>query len=138
MLAWLLDPIAGGLSQVYGRPLGHDVAVVFLLVFAAVIVLAIRWKTIKPGILGRTAPLALVRPTGVRRLLDTASTLLRGAPGARATVLVLVAVVIVWAVNVVPLGIGVALTAQGEPVRGVIYAALGYLWIWLFLALLPI
>jgi hypothetical protein len=138
MLAWLLDPIAGGLSQVYGRPLGHDVAVVFLLAFVAAIVLAVRWSAVRPTILGAGAPLSLVRPPGLRRAWRAASTLRHDAPGRRVTALGRAAFGIAVAVNLVPLGLGASLVGQGEPVRGAIYAALGWLWVWFFVALLPV
>jgi hypothetical protein len=80
----------------------------------------------------------LMSPAGARRLLATASAVLRGASSAKATALAILALVVACSVHLLPLAIGASLGAQGEVARGVVYALLGYLWIWMFLGLLPI
>lgn len=138
MLAWLLDAVASGLTRLYGRPLGHDVAVVFLVAFVATIIVAARWS--RSGASGVTAAVGvpLMSPSGAMRLLATTATMARGAYPAKATALAIVALVVAWLINLFPLAVGASLVAQGEVARGVIYALLGYLWIWMFLGLLPI
>ena len=42
MLAWFLDPIAAGLTRIYGRSLGHDVAVVFVVAFVLTVIVTAR------------------------------------------------------------------------------------------------
>src|SRR5437899_217973 len=83
MLAWLLDAIASGLSRLYGRPLGHDVAIVFLVAFVFTIIVAARWSRF--GSSGVTAAVSapLMSPSGAMRLLATASAVLRGASPAK-------------------------------------------------------
>jgi len=138
MLAWLLDAIASGLSRLYGRPLGHDVAIVFLVAFVFTIIVAARWSRF--GSSGVTAAVSapLMSPSGAMRLLATASAVLRGASPAKGSALAILALVVAWLMNLFPLAVGASLGAQGEIARGVIYALLGYLWIWMFLGLLPI
>jgi hypothetical protein len=138
MLAWLLDAIASGLTRLYGRPLGHDVAIVFLVAFVLTIIVAARWS--RSGSSGVTAAVSmpLMSPSGAMRLLATACAMLRGASPARASALAILALVVAWLINLFPLAVGASLGAQGEIARGVIYALLGYLWIWMFLGLLPI
>jgi hypothetical protein len=138
MLTWLLDLIAGGLTRLYGRPLGHDVAIVFLLALVLSVVVASRWN--RPGAPGITAAVGvpLMSPAGMARLLADATAMARGAAGARATALAIAALVVAWLVNLVPLALGASLAVQGELARGVIYTLLAYLWIWMFLGLLPV
>src|SRR5439155_26745468 len=80
MLAWLLDAIASGLSRLYGRPLGHDVAIVFLVAFVFTIIVAACWSRF--GSSGVTAAVSapLISPSGAMRLLGHR---LRGAAGRR-------------------------------------------------------
>ena len=135
MLAWLLDPIATGLTRLYGRPLGHDVAIVFLLAFVLTVVVAARWS--RSGI---TAALGmpLMSPAGTMRLLVTTFAMWRAARGACAVAWALAASVVAAVVTMLPLAVGTSLVIQGEIARGVIYTLLGYLWIWMFLGLLPV
>jgi peptidoglycan/LPS O-acetylase OafA/YrhL len=135
MLAWLLDPIAAGLTRLYGRPLGHDVAVVFLLAFVLTVVVAARW-----GRFGVTAAVGmpLMSPSGTMRLLGTTSAMWRNARGTHAVAWALAASVIAVALTMLPLAVGIGIASQGEIMRGVIYTLLGYLWIWMFLGLLPV
>ena len=138
MLARLLDAIAAGLTRLYGRPLGHDVAVVFLLAFAVTIIVAARWN--RPGSSGVTAALGvpLMSPSGALRLLSTTTTMLRGGDPAKATAFAMLALVVAGLVTLLPLAVGASLSAEGEFARGAIYTLLGYLWIWVFLGLLPV
>jgi TM2 domain-containing membrane protein YozV len=138
MLAWLLDPIAAGLTRLYGRPLGHDVAIVFLLAFVLTIVVAARRS--RPGSSGVTAALGvpLMSPSGTRRLLTTTLALWRGSAGTQAVSCALAATVIAVVVTAFPLAVGASLVLHGEIARGIIYTLLGYLWIWIFLGLLPV
>ena len=138
MLAWLLDPIAAGLTRLYGRPLGHDVAIVFLLAFVLTVVVAARWS--RSGSSGVTAALGvpLMSPSGTLRLLGATATMWRHARGAHAVVWAVAASVVALALSVFPLALGASLVIQGEIVRAVIYTLLGYLWIWMFLGLLPL
>jgi len=135
MFAWLFDSIAAGLTRLYGRPLGHDVAVVFLVAFVLTIVVAARWS--RSGV---TAALGvpLMSPFGTIRLLGTTAAMWRQARGAHAVAFALAASVIALALTAFPLAVGIGLAFQGEIPRGVIYALLGYLWIWIFLGLLPV
>src|SRR5207249_9866413 len=94
MLAWLLDAIASGLSRLYGRPLGHDVAIVFLVAFVFTIIVAARWSRF--GSSGVTAAVSapLMSPSGAMRLLATASAVLRGASPAEGSALAILAPVV--------------------------------------------
>jgi hypothetical protein len=135
---WILDLIAGALTRLYGRPLGHDVAVVFLLALVLTIIVAARWN--RPGAAAVTASVGvpLMSPSGAMRLLATAVMMARGAYPMKATALAIAAAVVAWLIHLFPLAVGASLVAQGDIARGVIYALLGYLWIWMFLGLLPI
>jgi hypothetical protein len=135
MLAWLLDPIAAGLTRLYGRPLGHDVAAVFLVAFVLTIVVAARWS--RSGI---TAALGvpLMSPSGTIRLLGMTAAMWRQGRAPHAIVFALAASVIAVALTMFPLTVGISIALQGEVPRGVIYTLLGYLWIWIFLGLLPV
>jgi hypothetical protein len=138
MLAWLLDPIAAGLTRLYGRPLGHDVAIVFLLAFVLTVVVAARWS--RSGSSGVTAALGvpLMSPSGTLRLVIATATMWRHAAGAQALGLAVAASLLALVLSVCPLALGASLVIQGEIARGVIYTLLGYLWIWMFLGLLPL
>src|SRR5438876_468091 len=117
MLAWLLDAIASGLSRLYGRPLGHDVAIVFLVAFVFTIIVAARWSRF--GSSGVTAAVSapLMSPSGAMRLLATASAVLRGASPAKGSALAILALVVAWLINLFPLAVGASLRAQGENAR---------------------
>ena len=138
MLAWLLDPIAAGLTRLYGRPLGHDVAIVFLLAFVVTLVVAARWS--RPGSSGVTAAVGvpLMSPAGTRRLLATTLAMWRAPRGMQPVLCALAASIIAVALTALPLAMGASLVLQGDVARGVIYTLLGYLWIWTFLGLLPV
>jgi len=83
----------------YGRPLGHDVAVVFLLAFVFTLIVAARWS--RSGSSGVTAAVGvpLMSPSGAMRLLATASAMLRGASNAKATALAILALVVAWLIR---------------------------------------
>lgn len=138
MLAWLLDLIAAGLTRLYGRPLGHDVAIVFIVALALTIVVAARWS--RSGSSGVTATLGvpLMSPSGTMRLLATTSAMWRQARGTPAVAWALAASLVAVALSVFPVAVGASLVAQGEIARGMIYTALGYLWVWMFIGLLPL
>src|SRR5947199_6154624 len=137
MLAWLLDAIASGLSRLYGRPLGHDVAIVFLVAFVFTIIVAARWSRF--GSSGVTAAVSapLMSPSGAMRLLATASAVLRGASPAKGSALAILALAVAWLINLYPLAVRAILRAQGRSARGVVHALLGYLWAWVVPGLVP-
>ena len=136
MLAWLLDPIAAGLTRIYGRSLGHDVAVVFVVAFVFTVIVATRWS--RSGITAAVG-VSVMSPRGTLRLLSTTMPAVwRGTAGVRAATLALAASVVAAALTALPLVVGTWLALDGELVRGVIYMLLGYLYIWMFLGLLPI
>src|SRR5262249_53996499 len=135
MLAWLFDSIAAGLTRLYGRPLGHDVAVVFLVAFVLTVVVAARWS--RSGVTAALG-LPLMSPSGTIRLLGTTAAMWRQGRAPRAVAFALAASVIAVALTIFPLAVGTSLALQGEIARGVIYTLLGYLWIWIFLGLLPV
>src|SRR5262249_40616233 len=58
--------------------------------------------------------------------------------GAHAVAFALAASVIALALTAFPLAVWIGLAFQCEIPRCVIYALLGYLWIWIFLCLLPV
>jgi len=138
MLAWLLDPIAAGLTRLYGRPLGHDVAIVFIVALVLTVVVAARWS--RSGSSGVTAALGvpLMSPSGTLRLFAKTSRMWQQAHGIRTVLWALAASLVAAGLSVLPLAVGASLVAQGETARGVIYTLLGYLWIWMFLGLLPV
>jgi len=125
----LLGSIADALTALYGRPVGRDAALVFVVAFVLTLIVTARWKTLRSTPLA-SGPFSLpvLNPAGHRR----------GASMAASTTLMVLALLVAWAINLMPLAIAATLIADGEPLRGVIYAALGYGWIWAFLALLPI
>src|SRR5215467_11019550 len=86
MLAWLLDPIAAGLTGLYGSPLGHDVAIVFIVALVLTIVVAARRSRF--GSAGVTAAVGvpLMSPSGTMRLFTTTSKRLRQAQGSHGLV----------------------------------------------------
>ncbi len=136
MLAWFLDPIAAGLTRIYGRSLGHDVAVVFVVAFVLTVIVTARWS--RSGITAAVG-MSVVSPRGTLRLLTTTTPAIwRGTGGAKAAALALGASVLAAALTALPLVIGTWLVLDGELARGVIYTLLGYLYIWVFLGLLPI
>jgi hypothetical protein len=135
MLAWLLDPIAAGLTRLYGRPLAHDVAIVFLLAFVLTVIVAARWS--RSGITAAVG-VPLMSPWGTLRLLDATAALWRGPGGARAAMPALAACLLASSLTVLPLAVGARRVLEGEVAPAVIYTLLGYLWIWMFLGLLPI
>lgn len=138
MLAWLLEPIASGLTRVYGRPLGHDVAVVFVVAFVLTVVVATRWT--RSGTSGVTGALGvpMMSPSGTLRLLVTAPGECRDAREVRRAALTIAACLLASLVTLFPLAVGGSIAMQGDIARGVVYTLLGYLWIWMFLGLLPI
>ncbi len=135
MLAWLLDPIAAGLTRLYGRPLAHDVAIVFLLAFVLTVIVAARWS--RSGITAAVG-VPLMSPWGTLRLLGATAAMWRGPGGTRAAMPALAACLLASALTVLPLAVGARLVLDGEVAPAVIYTLLGYLWIWMFLGLLPI
>jgi hypothetical protein len=135
MLAWLLDPIAAALTRLYGRPLAHDVAIVFVLAFVLTVIVAARWS--RSGITASVG-VPLMSPWGTLRLFGATAAMWRGARGARAAAPALAACLVASLVTVLPLAAGVRLVLEGEVARAVIYTLLGYLWIWMFVGLLPI
>jgi hypothetical protein len=136
MLAWLLDPIAAGLTRIYGRSLGHDVAIVFLVAFVVTVIVAARWS--RSGITAAVG-VSVMSPRGTLRLLTTTMPAVwRGTGGATAAAFALAASLVAAGLTVLPLVVGTWLVVDGEPVRGIIYTLLGYLYIWMFLGLLPI
>jgi hypothetical protein len=136
MLAWLLDPIAAGLTRIYGRSLGHDVAVVFVVAFVLTVIVATRWS--RSGITAAVG-VSVMSPRGTLRLLATTTPVVwRGTGGPKAVAATLAASVVAAALTVLPLVVGTWLVLDGELARGVIYTLLGYLYIWMFLGLLPI
>jgi hypothetical protein len=136
MLAWLLDPIAAGLTRIYGRPLGDDVALVCVVVFVLTVVVAARWN--RAGVTAAVG-VSLISPRGTARLLITTTPAVwRRGDGMKPAALALGASAIAAAVTVLPLAVGAWLVLDGELVRGVIYTLLGYLYIWMFLGLLPV
>ena len=138
MLAWLLEPIASGLTRIYGRPLGHDVAVVFVVAFVLTVLVATRWT--RSGASGVTAALGvpMMSPSGTLQLLVTALRQCRHPRDRRSVALTAAACVLASLVTLVPLVVGGRIAMQGDVARGVVYTLLGYLWIWMFLGLLPI
>jgi hypothetical protein len=136
MLAWLLDPIAAGLTRIYGRSLGHDVAIVFLVAFVVTVIVAARWS--RSGITAAVG-VSVMSPRGTLRLLTTTMPAVwRGTGGATGAAFALAASLVAAGLTVLPLVVGTWLVVDGEPVRGIIYTLLGYLYIWMFLGLLPI
>jgi hypothetical protein len=77
-------------------------------------------------------------PSGTIRLFATTSTIWRQAGGGQAVVWALAASLVALGLSMLPLAVGASLVAQGEIARGIIYTLLGYLWIWMFLGLLPV
>jgi hypothetical protein len=137
MLAWLLEPIASGLTRIYRRPLGQDVAVVFVVAFVLTILVAARWR--RSGVAGVTAALGvpMMSPSGTLRLLITTRYEWHRRE-LRSLTLTVAACVLASLLTLFPLVIGGSIAAQGDIARGVVYTLLGYLWIWMFLGLLPI
>jgi hypothetical protein len=138
MLAWLLEPIASGLARIYGRPLSHDVAVVFVVAFVLTVLVATRWS--RSGASGVTAAFGvpMMSPSGTLQLLVTAPRLCRHPRELRSVALTIAACVLATLVTLLPLVVGSSIAMQGDIPRGVVYTLLGYLWIWMFLGLLPI
>jgi len=136
MLAWLLEPIASGLTCIYGRPLGQDVAVVFVVAFVLTVILAARWS--RSGVSGVTAALGvpMMNPSGTLWLLITTRHEWRRRE-LQSLALTVAACVLAFLLTLFPLVIGSSIAMQGDIARGVVYALLGYLWIWMFLGLLP-
>ena len=136
MLAWLLDPSAAGLTRIYGRALGHDVAVVFVVAFVLTVIVAARWT--RSGV-AVAVGVSLMSPRETLRLLTiTTPAIWRDRRGAKRAALALAASTIAAALTVLPIIAGAWLVLDGELARGVIYMVLGYLYIWVFLGLLPI
>ena len=101
MLAWLLDPIAAGLTHLYGRALGHDVAVVFVVAFVLTVIVAARWS--RSGVTAAVG-VSLMSPRGTLRLLTTTTPAIwRGTGGAKAAALTLLASGIAAGLTVLPL-----------------------------------
>jgi hypothetical protein len=110
MLAWLLDPIAAGLTRLYGRPLGHDVAVVFFLAFVVTVIVAARWS--RSSASGVTAALGvpLMSPWGTLRLFAATATMWRHARGAHAVGWAVAASLVALVLSVCPLALGASLS----------------------------
>lgn len=138
MLAWLLDPIAAGLTRLYGRPLGHDVAIVFIVALVLTVVVAARWSRFGASGVTGAVGVPLMSPSGTMRLFTMTSRIWQQARGSRGIVWSVAASLVAVAISVFPLAVGASLMIQGEIARGVIYTLLGYLWIWMFLGLLPV
>jgi hypothetical protein len=138
MLAWLLEPIASGLTRIYGRPLGQDVAVVFVVAFVLTVLVATRWT--RSGAAGVTAALGvpMMSPSGTLQLLVTAPRQCGHPRELRRVALTVAACLIATLVTLFPLVVGGSIAMHDDIPRGVVYTLLGYLWIWMFLGLLPI
>jgi hypothetical protein len=111
MITSLLDFIAGGLGLLYGRPLGHDAATVFLIAFGLTLLLSSRrwmWMSPPPSAVGGTGPLGI------------AAAILR------------------WGIYLVPLVVGLHFLAQEDIARSLIYTALAIVWIHAFAPFLPL
>src|SRR5438094_6932919 len=109
MLAWFLDPIAAGLTRIYGRSLGHDVAVVFVVVLTVIV--TARWS--RSGITAAVG-MSVVSPRGTLRLLTTTTPAIwRGTGGAKAAALAPGASGLGAALTALPLVIGTWLVLAG-------------------------
>jgi len=138
MLAWLLDPIAAGLTRLYGRPLGHDVATVFIIALVLTVVVSTRWSRSASSGVTAAVGVPMMTPLGTIRLLAATSRIWRRQAGAHAAVWAIGASLVAVGLSAFPLAVGASLVSQGEIARGVIYTLLAYLWIWMFLGLLPV
>src|SRR5438094_9995848 len=113
MLAWLLDAIASGLSRLYGRPLGHDVAIVFLVAFVFTIIVAARWSRFGSSGVSAAVRAPLMSPSGAMRLLATASAFLHGSPQAMGSALAIMALGVACLISLFAFAVQDSLRPQG-------------------------